>query len=209
MNNDELIAAGHELAKCLDSNTPLLDIAKLLSKMATQLDVTTAALREKTKQCDELALKLNDVVMVRDATRLYLRGFPDSSQGRDIPLYTAPPAPVVPKIDRKAICNKAHWLCARSPGATFYNAAEFALDEVMEMLVTPATVVPDKCGCWYLVSWCYPGGRYGSTEIRLDGPWSTGSMRSAAKMIADYNDLVRANVVILSVFPIAAAPGKN
>lgn len=55
MNNDELIAAGHELAKCLDSNTPLLDIAKLLSKMATQLDVTTAALREKTKQCEQLA----------------------------------------------------------------------------------------------------------------------------------------------------------
>ncbi|EPN9529346.1 hypothetical protein ACT5AM_004087 [Cronobacter malonaticus] len=46
-NNDELIAAGHELAKCLDSNTPLLDIGKLLSKMATQLDVTTAALRAK------------------------------------------------------------------------------------------------------------------------------------------------------------------
>ncbi|WP_105626986.1 hypothetical protein [Cronobacter malonaticus] len=55
----------------------------------------------------------------------------------------APPAPVVPKIDRKAICNKAHWLCARSPGATFYNAAEFALDEVMELLVPPATVVPE------------------------------------------------------------------
>ncbi|EPE7177837.1 hypothetical protein ACSMAC_004055 [Cronobacter sakazakii] len=55
MSNDELIAAGHELAKCLDSNTPLLDIAKLLSKMATQLDVTTAALREKTKQCEQLA----------------------------------------------------------------------------------------------------------------------------------------------------------
>ncbi|KIU60754.1 hypothetical protein CRSA0334_16785 [Cronobacter malonaticus ENBT0334] len=30
------------------------------------------------------------------ATGLYLRGFPDSSQGRDIPLYTAPPAPVEP-----------------------------------------------------------------------------------------------------------------
>ncbi|EOW6433499.1 hypothetical protein ACOZWC_002946 [Cronobacter turicensis] len=55
MNNDELIAAGHELAKCLDSNTPLIDIAKLLSKMATQLDVTTAALREKTRQCEQIA----------------------------------------------------------------------------------------------------------------------------------------------------------
>ncbi|MDI6446192.1 hypothetical protein QL224_15650 [Cronobacter dublinensis] len=54
MNNDELIAAGHELAKCLDSNTPLLDIAKMLSKMATQLNATTAALREKTKQCEQL-----------------------------------------------------------------------------------------------------------------------------------------------------------
>ncbi|PQV67632.1 hypothetical protein CDT97_10235 [Cronobacter sakazakii] len=54
MNNDELIAAGHELAKCLD-NEPLLDIAKLLSKMANQLDVTTAALREKTKQCEQVA----------------------------------------------------------------------------------------------------------------------------------------------------------
>lgn len=29
------------------------------------------------------------------ATGLYLRGFPDNSQGRNIPLYTAPPAPAV------------------------------------------------------------------------------------------------------------------
>lgn len=66
MNNDELIAAGHELAKCLDSNTPLIDIAKLLSKIATQLDVTTAALREKTKQCDELANELNAVEAIHN-----------------------------------------------------------------------------------------------------------------------------------------------
>ncbi|HBC2001445.1 TPA: hypothetical protein ACHT5R_001702 [Citrobacter freundii] len=31
------------------------------------------------------------------ATGLYLRGFPDNSQGRDIALYTAPPAPVAMK----------------------------------------------------------------------------------------------------------------
>ncbi|EOC0067745.1 hypothetical protein ACI0ZV_001433 [Cronobacter sakazakii] len=54
MNNDELIAAGHELAKCLD-NEPLLDIAKMIVRLADKLDVTTAALREKTKQCEELA----------------------------------------------------------------------------------------------------------------------------------------------------------
>ncbi|EAO9833302.1 hypothetical protein CRY23_01450 [Salmonella enterica] len=33
------------------------------------------------------------------ATGLYLRGFPDNSHGRDIALYTAPPAPVVDADD--------------------------------------------------------------------------------------------------------------
>ncbi|EPT7016851.1 hypothetical protein ACVR2M_004333 [Cronobacter sakazakii] len=55
MNNDELIAAGYELAKCLDSNTPLLDIAKMIVRLADKLDVTTLALREKSKQCEQLA----------------------------------------------------------------------------------------------------------------------------------------------------------
>ncbi|ELY2791073.1 hypothetical protein SMZ60_002263 [Cronobacter sakazakii] len=54
MNNDELIAAGHELAKCLD-NEPLLDIAKMIVRLADKLEVTTLALREKTKQCEQLA----------------------------------------------------------------------------------------------------------------------------------------------------------
>ncbi|EOI3502479.1 hypothetical protein ACMSZU_001070 [Cronobacter dublinensis] len=73
MSNDELIAAGHELAKYLDSNTPLLDIAKMLSKMATQLNATTAALREKTKQCDALAA---EVQAVRWACgQVYVKGY--------------------------------------------------------------------------------------------------------------------------------------
>ncbi|EOU9550648.1 hypothetical protein ACOJCX_003035 [Cronobacter dublinensis] len=55
MKNDKLISAGHELAKCLDSNTPLLDIAKMIVRLADKLEVTTAALREKTKQCEQLA----------------------------------------------------------------------------------------------------------------------------------------------------------
>ncbi|MDT3595654.1 hypothetical protein ROL73_00170 [Cronobacter malonaticus] len=66
MNNDELIAAGHELAKCLDSNTPLLDIAKMIVRLADKLDVTTAALREKTKQCDALANELNAVEAIHN-----------------------------------------------------------------------------------------------------------------------------------------------
>ncbi|EOM2936534.1 hypothetical protein [Cronobacter malonaticus] len=52
--NNELVKAGHELAKCLDSE-PLLDIAKMIVRLADKLDVTTLALREKTKQCEQLA----------------------------------------------------------------------------------------------------------------------------------------------------------
>ncbi|EPY2898789.1 hypothetical protein ACXDBF_001589 [Cronobacter sakazakii] len=66
MNNDELIAAGHELAKCLDSNTPLIDIAKMIVHLADKLDVTTAALREKMKQCNELANELNAVEAIHN-----------------------------------------------------------------------------------------------------------------------------------------------
>ncbi|EMD9271575.1 hypothetical protein VWV82_004560 [Cronobacter malonaticus] len=51
--NNELVKAGHELAKCLD-NEPLLDIAKMIVRLADKLDVTNSALREKTKQCEQL-----------------------------------------------------------------------------------------------------------------------------------------------------------
>lgn len=48
-----------------------------------------------------------------------------------VPVYRhAQPAPVVPEIDRKAIADKVYGKCCRIPGATFYNAAEFAIDEV-------------------------------------------------------------------------------
>ena len=47
------------------------------------------------------------------------------------PLYRhSQPAPVVPEIDRQAIADKVYGKCCRIPGATFYNAAEFAIDEV-------------------------------------------------------------------------------
>lgn len=42
MNNKELINAGHELAKAISNDTPLIEIAKMVSNLATQLDVQTA-----------------------------------------------------------------------------------------------------------------------------------------------------------------------
>lgn len=45
--------------------------------------------------------------------------------------YAAPqlPQPAV-VVNRKAIADRVHGQCSRIPGATFYNAAELALDEV-------------------------------------------------------------------------------
>ncbi|EOC1104611.1 hypothetical protein AAAW41_003817 [Cronobacter sakazakii] len=58
--NNELAKAWHELAKCLDSNTPLTEIAKLITRLATALNVTTLAVREATKQRDA---EHNDVLV--------------------------------------------------------------------------------------------------------------------------------------------------
>lgn len=54
LNNKELVAAGHEFAKALSSDTPIIDIAKKMSRLAERLDCTTAALRETAKQRDAL-----------------------------------------------------------------------------------------------------------------------------------------------------------
>ncbi|OOV75023.1 hypothetical protein [Enterobacter kobei] len=42
MNNKELVKSGHELAKAISSDTPLIEIAKMVSNLATQLDVQIA-----------------------------------------------------------------------------------------------------------------------------------------------------------------------
>lgn len=55
LNNKELVAVGHHLAKALSSDTPIIDIAKVLSRLAERLDCTTAALHAKQDQRDQLA----------------------------------------------------------------------------------------------------------------------------------------------------------
>jgi len=51
-NNIELNAVGHEFAKALSSDTPIIEIAKMMSCLAERLDCPTAALRETAKQRD-------------------------------------------------------------------------------------------------------------------------------------------------------------
>ncbi|HAM5330741.1 TPA: hypothetical protein IB053_002406 [Escherichia coli] len=54
-NNNELVKAGHDLAKALSADVPLTEIAKVIINLATQLDVTTAAVRAMQAERDQLA----------------------------------------------------------------------------------------------------------------------------------------------------------
>lgn len=57
-NNKELVRVGHEFAKAMSADTPIIEIAKMMSRLAERLDCTTAALHEMTKQRDALGAKL-------------------------------------------------------------------------------------------------------------------------------------------------------
>lgn len=54
LNNKELVAVGHQFAKAMSSDTPIIDMAKIVSRLAERLDCTTAALRETAKKRDTL-----------------------------------------------------------------------------------------------------------------------------------------------------------
>ena len=58
MSNKVLIAAGHEFARHMSSDTPIIDIAKMVTRLASQLDVTTAALRQAKAQFESQSLEL-------------------------------------------------------------------------------------------------------------------------------------------------------
>lgn len=48
--NKELVAAGHELAKTLSADTPLIEIAKFVSELATRLDVQVVLAQQLAAQ---------------------------------------------------------------------------------------------------------------------------------------------------------------
>lgn len=50
--NKELVAAGHKFAANISADTPLIDMAKMVSELATQLDTAMAASAKACKQRD-------------------------------------------------------------------------------------------------------------------------------------------------------------
>lgn len=74
LSNKELVAAGHQFAKSLSSDTPLIDMAKMVSQLATQLDVALVAAGEACKQRDAV---LAENVMLKSGIGFFSYG-PDS-----------------------------------------------------------------------------------------------------------------------------------
>lgn len=71
---------------------------------------------------------LHHIAMGRETSLIWGK---QNSEAGDIPLYRhAQPALAMSEIDRQSIADKVYEKCCRIPGATFYNAAEFAIDEV-------------------------------------------------------------------------------
>lgn len=57
LSNKELVAVGHQFAKTLSSDTPFIEMAKIVSRLAERLDCTTAALHATQAQRDQLAVE--------------------------------------------------------------------------------------------------------------------------------------------------------
>jgi len=55
LNNKELVAVGHQFAKAMSADTPIIDMAKIVSRLAERLDCTAAALHATQAQRDQLA----------------------------------------------------------------------------------------------------------------------------------------------------------
>lgn len=55
--NKHLISVGHELAATMTADTPIIEIAKLVTRLATALDVQTALVAQLTEQRDALVVE--------------------------------------------------------------------------------------------------------------------------------------------------------
>ncbi|TWR40479.1 hypothetical protein FQY86_06325 [Cronobacter sakazakii] len=143
--NNELVKAGHELAKCLDSNTPLLDIAKMIVRLADKLEVTTAALREKTKQCEQVAQAVGWVdggnFTIAEAVAGYVSGLKAATQrSEELAAENAALKAFGDKLDRmhNDLNGEGTGIQGRAEVACQQIALEAALEE-FDAIKTPAS----------------------------------------------------------------------
>nr|WP_277629157.1 hypothetical protein [Pantoea ananatis] len=77
MSGKELVAAGHDFAKTLDADAPMVEVAKLVSDLATRLDCAIARGDELQQRAGTLAAENAVLKSVIEA----VRGVADNSKG--------------------------------------------------------------------------------------------------------------------------------
>ncbi|EJG8895163.1 hypothetical protein NAY64_000637 [Salmonella enterica] len=118
----------HQISEILSKAAEQSDGGNLGYAMADAVKVIDGAIA--AFDAEPVLYAAEETLAYAKAGELHLKCLSQPMGDAVIPLYTAPPAPVVPDIDRRAIADKVYGKCCRIPGATFYNAAEFAIDEV-------------------------------------------------------------------------------
>lgn len=119
----ELVRAGHEFAAEMGADTPLIEIAKLVSRLATELDVQLSRANTLASLAAE-PVAWTDADELRDANNggsgyLFAIGcdankFADPR--RQVMLYAAPPAPLVPEGIPKGLAGHIVSLLAHNIG---------------------------------------------------------------------------------------------
>lgn len=95
MSNKELVAVGHQFAKAMSSDAPIIDMAKMFSRLAERLDCTTVALCEMTKQRDALATENGQMLrLLTDISENH-----DEYVNQDEHLYAGVPMDYVSEIN--------------------------------------------------------------------------------------------------------------
>ena len=87
-NNKHLVSVGHELAATMTADTPIIEIAKLVTRLATALDVQTALVGQLTSQRD--AVVAEAATMLRLLTDISDNHLEYLSEGEDCMMAGVP-----------------------------------------------------------------------------------------------------------------------
>ncbi|WP_314417772.1 hypothetical protein [Pseudescherichia vulneris] len=139
-NNKELVAAGHQFARLMSSDMPLIDIAKMITRLAERLDCTTAALRETAKQRD--ASKQAERAWETTMMQACGEDGPKSVADKFASLEAKCAALTADNVARAEIIGQLAWQYSASgikPVEKSLNPASALLYDALEVLRQPAT----------------------------------------------------------------------
>ncbi len=141
----ELVKAGHELVVLLGNQYGMIDAASLVQRLTAQLDITAAALREKSKECDKMAAECS-------STQNFLRNGPVINKGGEL-LAAHQFAPSVPTTDawqrelrQKAWAEGIYFTANRLLAAWehgFIDSPDREVADVARMILGAVEMLPD------------------------------------------------------------------